>query len=288
MRICPACQAHDVAATWHCASCGHTPRFEAGIPLLAPDLAAGGGEDADYHHEALAAAEASHFWFVGRRVLLAEVIGRSFPRASSMLDVGCGTGSVAAGLRAARPSLTVVAGDVLLAGLRIGQQRAPAVEFVQFDIRALPYRAEFDVVGAFDVIEHVDDDRGVLKQMYEAARPGGGVVITVPQHQWLWSASDAFSHHRRRYSQRELRDKLTGAGFVVERMTSFMSALLPAMVVSRWRDQRVECYDPVRELRIGDGLNALCAAVCGIERAAISAGLSLPAGGSLLAVGRRA
>jgi SAM-dependent methyltransferase len=257
------------------------------VPLLAPHLARGSGEDAEYLHDALAAAEARHFWFVSRKQLIVDTIATHFSGARSMLDVGCGSGAVAAAVARARPSMRVTAGDVLAAGVEAGRRSIPEVSFVQFDIRSLPYNEEFDVVTAFDVIEHVDDDASVLAQMRAAARPGGGLVITVPQHQWLWSSSDDFSRHRRRYARRELRAKLEAAGFTVQRLTSFMSVLLPALVVSRWRDRRVEEYDPVRELRIGDGINRIFAAACAAERWLIARGVALPAGGSLLAIARR-
>lgn len=288
MRVCTACGATGLPADWHCGRCGRIPARDGAIALLAPAIAAGDGGDADYHHAALAAAEARHFWFVARRRVIADAVRRHFGRAASLLDVGCGTGGVAGALQDAFPAMSVVAGDVLMAGLRIAQQHAPRVEFVQFDIRALPYRDAFDVVTAFDVLEHVDDDAAVLAQMRAAARPGGGIVVTVPQHQWLWSASDEYSHHRRRYSRRALVAKMHAAGIVVEAVTSFMSVLLPALVASRWRDQRLEAYDPIRELQIGDGMNAVFGALCGIERGWLRAGGTLPAGGSLLAIGRRA
>jgi 2-polyprenyl-3-methyl-5-hydroxy-6-metoxy-1,4-benzoquinol methylase len=274
--------------SWRCPGCGHAPAVEGDIPMLAPALARGTGEDAEYQHDELAEAETRHFWFVARKQLIAETVQRHFPSAGSMLDVGCGTGGVADFVRAARPSMTVAGGDVLINGLKIAKRLRPAVEFVQFDIRDLPYDSEFDVLGAFDVIEHLDDDAGVLAQMRQATKPGGGVVITVPQHQWLWSPIDEFSRHRRRYSRQLLISTLEKAGFRVEFVTSFMTFLLPALILSRLNRQPAETLDPNRELRVAPAVNAVMGRICGLERAAIRAGVSFPAGGSLLAVGRRA
>ena len=153
------------------------------------------------------------------------------------------------------------------------------------DFRCLPLRAAFDVAGAFDVIEHLDDDGEALEAMRAAVKPGGGVLVTVPQHPSLWSASDDFAHHRRRYTRRELRAKIESAGLRVVRVTSFASIVLPLMAISRWIPRRE--YDPELELRIGAGANAVLSALSAIERTVIAAGLSLPAGGSLLAVAER-
>ncbi len=75
---------------------------------------------------------------------------------------------------------------------------------LQFDACAIPYKAEFDVIGAFDVIEHIEEDTAALTQMYQALKPGGGLLITVPQHRFLWSAVDEMSYHKRRYHRNEL------------------------------------------------------------------------------------
>lgn len=254
--------------------------------MLAPHLAGGSGEDAEYLHAELAEAETRHFWFVARAKLIAAAIRRHFPEAASMLDVGCGTGGVADSLREALPSMRVSAADVLLDGLRIAKRLRPKVDFVQLDIRDLPYDAEFDVMGAFDVLEHLDDDVAVLQQMRKAVKFGGGIVITVPQHAWLWSPLDDFSRHRRRYSRRLLVDRMVGSGFRVEAVTSFMTFLLPALMLSRLNGRSTQ-VDPKRELRISPWMNAAFAKACDLERAAIRAGASFPAGGSLLAIGRR-
>jgi SAM-dependent methyltransferase len=160
---------------------------------------------------------------------------------------------------------------------------------MQLDARRLPFRDEFDVVGAFDVIEHIDEDRAVLAELRAAAAPGGGVLLTVPQHPALWSEFDARAGHVRRYRARELRQKVVEAGLEIVRMTSFVALLLPFMYLSR-RAQRSPGadYDPLAELRIAPWLNRLLEGVLGAERALISAGLSFPAGGSLLVVARRA
>ena len=96
------------------------------------------------------------------------------------------------------------------------------------DARRIPFRDEFDVIGAFDVIEHIEEDVAVIDEVGRALRPGGGFVMTVPQHPALWSPQDEHAHHVRRYTAAGLRRKVEAAGFEVVRMTSFVRLLLPS------------------------------------------------------------
>jgi SAM-dependent methyltransferase len=234
----------------------------------------------------MAAAEARHFWFVGRSRLIVWALRRYFPQARTLLEIGCGTGGVATAVRAAFPRLEMTATEVLVRGLAFAVQKLPGVSLLQMDAHRIPFHAEFDVIGAFDVLEHIDDDRGVLRAMYQSTAPGGGVVLTVPQHMALWSPIDDFGCHRRRYARPELEEKLRDAGFAVVRMTSFVTLLLPLLFAARWR---LRSYDPKvdSELAISPLLNGVLSAICSVERAFIRLGVSWPAGGSLLAVAVR-
>ena len=156
------------------------------------------------------------------------------------------------------------------------------------DARAIPFVYEFDVMGAFDVLEHIEEDQVVLGQMHRAIRPGGGILLTVPQHDFLWSRMDEHSYHVRRYAAQELVDKVSAAGFRLERITSFVSLLLPLLMASRARQLPVNGeYDPLAELRIGGLANALLEKIMAAERMAIRAGLDFPFGGSLLIVAKK-
>jgi SAM-dependent methyltransferase len=156
------------------------------------------------------------------------------------------------------------------------------------DARRIPFREEFDVIGAFDVLEHIEEDEAVLAEMARALRPGGGVVLTVPQHAWLWSSVDDFSRHKRRYARGDLLAKLRRAGFQPVLATSFTAFLLPILLASRRRSpKQVADLDPTAELRIGGVANAGCEAVCRLEAALIASGVSFPAGGSLLVAATR-
>ena len=143
-----------------------------------------------------------------RNALIQWALGNYFPNAESFFEIGCGTGYVLAGIRENFPRMRLVGSDIFTDGLVFAKARLPGVELYQMDARRIFFECEFDVVGAFDVLEHLVEDESALAQMFNAARPGGGLLVTVPQQRYLWSASDQFAMHQRRYSRAELRAKV--------------------------------------------------------------------------------
>lgn len=239
------------------------------------------------HFARLYALEARSFWFRGRSELIEWALARYFPAARNLLEVGCGTGYVLDRLRHAFPDLALSGSELFDQGLAYARERlGDAVSLRQADATNLGLRDAFDVIGAFDVIEHIEDDRRVLANLHAALRAGGGLLLTVPQHTWLWSGTDVAAHHRRRYSRDDLRAKLDAAGFEVLRMTSFVSFLLPAMLLAR-RRKRDGMAEVEAELDLPPLANAIGYATLQLERWLIRLGLDLPAGGSLLVVARR-
>jgi SAM-dependent methyltransferase len=250
----------------------------------------GGSERASYdpnHFARLFDREARSFWFRGRSDLIEWALSRYFPAARDILEIGCGTGYVLDRLHRAFPKLALTGTEFFEEGLAFARARlGNAVSLGQADATRLAFSEAFDVVGAFDVIEHIDDDALVLANLHAALRPGGGVILTVPQHAWLWSATDVAACHVRRYSRKDLREKLSAAGFDVLRTTSFTSLLLPAMRLARLRKR--EGMDEVEaELDLPPFANAIGYAASKLENSMIRAGIDLPAGGSLLAVARK-
>jgi SAM-dependent methyltransferase len=238
------------------------------------------------HFAAVAAREEKHFWFRSRRALLLWALRRHFPQARSFLDVGCGTGDLVAAIAATRAVALVAGAEGHAEALAFAARREAGALLVQADARALPWREEFDVVGAFDVLEHIDDDAAALAAMHGVCRPGGGIMLTVPQHRWLWSGRDVAARHRRRYSRRELLSKLGAAGFERPWTTSFVALLLPLLYVSR-RWGRAARAAQAMELDVAPAANAVLGGVLALERTLIRLGVRWPAGGSLLVVARK-
>lgn len=204
-----------------------------------------------------------------------------------MLEIGCGTGQVLRAIRQALPAARLCGTEIHSRGLSYAKNDLPGVELLQIDAREIPFADEFDVTCAFDVIEHIDDDRGVLQQMYQACRPGGGIVLTVPQHSWLWSYRDEVACHKRRYSRSELEKKVREAGFEVIQTTSFVTLLLPLMYLSRLRQRNSADCDKNSEFQLSPGANKVFLVLSRFENWLIASGVNLPCGGSLMLLGKK-
>lgn len=288
MKRCLSCSTVYSGENWACPVCGHSPSIVSGFPALAPTLAHGGAAFQPEAFAELANLEENNFWFRTRNRLIVWVLRRHFPQMCRYLEIGCGTGYVLAGVAKAYPDVAVTASEVFSVGLPFAAARVQQAELLQMDARHIPYVEEFDVIGAFDVLEHIEEDETVLSQMLQALRPGGGIVITVPQHSWLWSRQDEYACHVRRYCVGDLREKVRRVGFQVEYETSFVSLLLPAMLVSRMLQRhRSPNSDPMAELRLPVLLDRVFEEVMRLEHQFIQLGVRLPVGGSLLLVARK-
>ena len=285
MKRCPRCQTAFMAADWLCPACAFVPTHVDGFAALAPEFAQGGAGFRSEAFEQLAALEARSFWFRARNKLILWALKRSFPDMRRYLEIGCGTGYVLAGVAQGYPAATLVGSEVFSVGLPHAAARVRTAELLQMDARKIPYVEEFDVIGAFDVLEHIREDEVVLAAMLRALRPGGGVAITVPQHPWLWSSADASACHVRRYKVGELREKLRRAGFRLEFETSFVSLLLPAMLASRLAKRRTKApVDSMPELDLPTWLNRAFEVVMSLEWHLIRMGVRFKLGGSRLVV----
>ena len=267
--------------------CGYRPPLRDEIHQFMDELSETHAGFKPEYFARLAKIEESNFWFRARNKLIQWALRNYFPDAKSFFEIGCGTGFVLTGIRKNFPRMRLVGSEIFADGLVFAKARLPEVELYQMDARRIPFEREFDVVGAFDVLEHVIEDENVLVQMFHAAQPGGGLLITVPQHPFLWSASDQHAKHQRRYDRAELRWKVERAGFQIERITSFNSLLLPLMICSRMRRKRDQDVNPWREFEISSALNRILESILSFERTMIRKGVSFPVGGSLLLIGRK-
>ena len=244
--------------------------------------------------EKLIAAEDRHFWFRHRNDVI-EAVLQSFlpnmPDGYRVLEVGCGTGNTLRVLERACTRGTVIGMDLFDEGLRIARQRV-SCELVQGNIDDMPVPGDFDLICAFDVLEHLRDDTQALRALRQRLRPGGRLLLTVPAHMNLWSYSDEAAEHCRRYGTGQLRSTLEGAGFIVDYSTQFMLLLYPALSLVRrfatWRagesadDRAFELTS--QEFRVVPGLNRCMSWLVAAELPLIRARRSLRLGTSLLAI----
>jgi len=286
MRRCLQCDSTAVPEDWTCPACGFAPKLVDGFRCFAPDLAAGNRDYDPKHFEVLMNFEEGSFWFSARNRLILWALSRFFPDTRSLMEIGVGTGFVMRGVRDALPGARLSASDAYVEGLRFaGQRLGDSVNLLQMDARRIPFRGEFDVIGLFDVLEHIEDDRAVLKELGKALKPGGGLILTVPQHMFLWGPFDEAGFHKRRYGTRELEEKARAAGFEVIFKTSFISLLLPLLYLSRLRSRRAGKYELADE-QVHPLIDKVLRALLAIEFRLIQCGVRWPAGGSQLLVAR--
>lgn len=288
MKRCLVCGEIYSSLQLYCSACGAKPENEAGFQAYAPALAREGRGFKSSYFEELARLEAGHFWFRARNRLISKALGQYCPELKTFLEIGCGTGYVLSGVADAFPEARLQGAELFTAGLSFAAARLPAVDFMQMDARSIPFVEEFDAIGAFDVLEHIEEDEQVLAQIHNALKPGGAMLLTVPQHAWLWSSIDEYACHVRRYSAKELHAKVKKAGFQLSRTTSFVSGLLPVMWASRFMQKGgANKADVMAEFKISPWLNRSLEVVMDAEIAMIQKGINFPIGGSRLIVARK-
>jgi SAM-dependent methyltransferase len=245
----------------------------------------------DDHNAACFLIEDDSFWFGHRNRCIAAAV-RRFPPSGFILDVGGGNGYVARGLMDAGYE------TVLLEPGADGAQNAKRERQLPTVINATLAEARLRAgtipnIGLFDVLEHIEDDRSFVGQMFDLVRPGGLLYLTVPSFNWLWSMSDVDAMHYRRYTKRSLGGVLADrfdvlySTYLFQRLVpvSFLMRALP-YAVGLARPKPASAYNTdhaAGSKRTADTLNRLLAS----EVSSITAGNSLSIGSSLLVVARR-
>ena len=236
--------------------------------------------------ESLVSLEENHWWFCARNQIIIWVLKSKIYGIKNFLEVGCGTGYVISGIFNEFPTLSLHASEYFEEGLVFARQRVPSCEFRQSDATVMSEKNFYDCIGSFDVIEHIDQDQIALSNFNRALRPGGFLLITVPQHPWLWSAADAYAHHRRRYTYKQLSKKVLNAGFNINYSTSFVSLLMPIMMMQRFSLSEKH-YDPAAEFKISWLLNKILRFIMFFEFLLLMSGVRLSVGGSLLILAQK-
>lgn len=227
------------------------------------------------------------WWYKGRRRVCFSLLERVLsglapgPAEREILDVGCGTGYNLRLLRRFGRVRGVDTAEEALAFCRLRGEEAVTLHGAE----GLPFASQtFDLVTAFDVLEHIEDDRGALREFRRVLKPGGLLLVYTPALPWLYNAHDRIVRHQRRYRREELAEKLERAGFRQRHLAYVNGLVLPLVLLARalasWRGgsgrhQEMELPHPV--------INALVTALCYAENALVQRDL-LPLGMTLLAL----
>jgi 2-polyprenyl-3-methyl-5-hydroxy-6-metoxy-1,4-benzoquinol methylase len=227
--------------------------------------------------------ERKHWWFRARREILEGVVRDNVPAGGSILDVGCGTGFM---LEKLRDSYDVHGIDDAEIAVKLCHDKG--LNFVERGIlgKTPLSRPNYDMVMFLDVIEHIDDDVGVLRAAEKVLAPNGSVLVTVPALKVLWSEHDVVHHHRRRYDRAMLEKSLRAAGLEPQWMSYFNTLLFPLVFAARIAGKLRKSSSDADAVPPGP-INELLYRTFGAERRLLSH-VKMPVGVSLACIARRA
>jgi 2-polyprenyl-3-methyl-5-hydroxy-6-metoxy-1,4-benzoquinol methylase len=171
--------------------------------------------------------EENSFWFRHRSQAILALLQRC-PPPGTFFDVGGGNGLVS--LAAQQAGWQTVLLEPGPQGVQNARRRGVAIT-IQSTLEDAGFKPGcLPAVGMFDVLEHIQDDEGFLRQVSELLAPGGRLYLTTPAYQALWSTEDQFAGHYRRYTLAALRKKLAAVGLQVE-FASYIFLFLPLPVL---------------------------------------------------------
>jgi SAM-dependent methyltransferase len=233
-------------------------------------------------YERMAAHDTTHWWYRARRDILADYLTRwgGLPKDARILEIGCGTGhnlpmlAQFGEIDAIEIDETAGAKASERLGKPVGTSPLPELVGVE--------PGSYDLVAVLDVIEHVEDDVAALKAIAAVLKPGGKILITVPAHQWMWSAHDVVNHHKRRYSKAGFEALLAKAGLQGSKLGYFNSLLFPVAVAARFAGKLMG-KDDSDDSPPPKPLNTLFEGIFRLERHMVGR-VPLPPGLSLIAL----
>jgi SAM-dependent methyltransferase len=248
-------------------------------------------------YKPLFAIEDRHFWFQGRNLVISTIVKQVLsilPAGFRLLEVGCGNGNVLRVLEMLCAEGSVIGMDLFNDGLRHAQMRTDC-PLVQGDVQLPPFSVPFDLIGLFDVLEHLQDDLEILDGLNKLLTFQGVLLLTVPADPSLWSYFDI--GHYRRYKLDELEHKLLITGYRIEYITHYMLSIYPIVWLGRRLAMRTDqiirrgesdSFNLAKsELRILPVVNELIRLLLALEVPMIAKHSRLPLGTSILAVARK-
>lgn len=180
--------------------------------------------------------EDMHWWFVARRLIIKKVIDKYFhTKQGTVLEVGCGSGG--------NLEMLQEYGEIFAMELDDGaRSMANSRKICHVKKGELPYDIPFDdyafdLICMLDVLEHIDDDLATLKSLRGKLNQNGILLITVPAYKFLWSGHDVVSHHKRRYTRKQLIDIVLKSGFIIKYSTYFNTFLFPIITAVRIKNK---------------------------------------------------
>ncbi len=263
------------------------PAFEQdNIPIYAPGILE---KHEDYHAaflDVIHDTEENHFWFLCRKERILSVFKKYVEKNELVLEIGAGTGNVSKALIESGYNVSV--GEMHLNGLQHAR-RYGIKNCYQFDLFDPPFAEHFDVIGMFDVLEHLENDLLSLQHVLTMLKDGGRLVLTVPAFNFLWSRDDAYGH-KRRYTIKSLKNVIKRSGFKILHARYFFTGILPLLFIRRF--VKPDDGSPIRpdeynwEIKMNPFLNYFLLIISRLENYLSSITPNFP-GGSIIIVAEK-
>ncbi len=180
--------------------------------------------------------EKTYWWFIARNAILLNIIREicKFDKSSNILDAGCGTGAFAEKLSSISNVICLDTSEIALSYCHLrgltNTHQCKLSEYQKGEKR-------IDGITLLDVVEHIEDDYGVLKDAYDILDDKGYVIITVPAYQWLWCRHDEIHMHYRRYNKSQIATAVKSSGFKITYSSYFNTLLFLPAVAKRFLDK---------------------------------------------------
>jgi 2-polyprenyl-3-methyl-5-hydroxy-6-metoxy-1,4-benzoquinol methylase len=227
MIICPKCETilTKKSDCFECEKCQYKALIDRGIVCFNPEI---DDSFSDYDPAALEIFyqhEKQHFWFRTRRDVIKDLFGKYVNKEDKVIEIGAGTGNISKMLL--RAGYNVAIGDVHKKALYLFKSHGVKEKY-QFDINQSPFRDHFDVVGMFDVLEHIKNDEQALESVSKILKDHGKIILTVPAHKWLWSRHDY--SHKRRYNLGRIRKIFKKNNLKILEAKHFFVSIVPLLL----------------------------------------------------------
>lgn len=273
MLICPNCN-KELNTTNYCDNCSYTVQA-----------------DDEYYNSSgldiLYKFEEKHFWFKVRKNVILDAFTRFINKNENILEIGAGTGNISRMLLSNGYS-NVSVGDIHKKGLEYAKSYGIQNRHL-LDVTQMPFKEHFDVIGLFDVLEHISEDSLVIRNIHKSLKEKGKFILTVPAHMWLWSKG-ADQSHKKRYELFEIKELLESNNFKILKAKNFFLSILPLLYLRKLLDKLDNNRQEQKQLtglEINSFINEILYYVTNLENVLLRC-FSPKVGGSIIAVAEKA
>jgi SAM-dependent methyltransferase len=268
-----------------------------GIECYNPEVLESYSNFPDYGFDESAGNSEGNFWVKSRNRIFKKllIMESQHYKEVNFLEIGCNNGDFISNILDIK-QLKITASEIYLKGLLLAKARMPNIRFIQLDITNSRFKNEsFEIIAAFDVLEHIKNDSKALSNINKLLRKNGKLILSVPQYKFLWGRLDELVKHQRRYTKTDLKNKLENAGFKVEYISSFVFSLFPFMLTSRLLSLRpyktkthiLNKNEFKSGIKFPKILNYTFDKIMKIDEFLISKKISLPFGGTLICIAKK-